>query len=106
MIDPKELSRRFTNYYQSSRPIYENHSPIYGNDAPICHNFESAFRYILDVSPETYEKIVNLINSVFDVAKSKTLLFALDVILENCPEEYKKIIEIIKDYLKSLLEDN
>ena len=97
-----EIMNKISFYYKSSGKIYENHSPIYGNDVPIYRS-KSALKYILDVSPETYEYIANFNDIAIDCIKKKILFDSLDEIMQNCPEDIVDGIEYIKEWLKSLL---
>ena len=98
-MNPQELVRRFTNYRATHADIYHNNTPIYGNNVPIYDSMESELTYILNLSPETYEKIQNYICNAKYTATGIAGQTAWEEIKEYCPEDCREYIEAIGSFL-------
>ena len=103
LMNPQELARRLKNYQVTHDKIYHNNTPIYGNDAPIYDSIESELTYILDLSPETYEKIQNYICKAICEISKIAVQEEWDKIKEDCPEECRKCVENVASFLFDVL---
>ena len=103
LMNPQELARRFKNYQSAHGKIYHNNALIYGNDVPIYDSIESELTYILDLSPDTYEKIQKYICKAKYTATGIAGQAAWEEIKEYCPEDCHKYVEVIGSFLFDVL---